>query len=78
MVVSLAVALLVGGGAVWSGADDYPIVDATIPVFGIEASARYMDDTPIVQDQIAQPWEPIVRVTGPRCACNAIAVPEGW
>jgi hypothetical protein len=57
--------------------DDYPIVDATIPVFGVEVSASYSDETPMVQDAIAAPWEPVTRVYGPRC-CDGIAVPEGW
>jgi len=77
MVVSLAVALLVGG-ATSAALEDYPIVDAPIPVFGIEANAGYVDDVPIVQDSIAAPWEPVARMTGPRCGCDGIAVPDGW
>jgi len=73
----LVVALLLGGAAP-AAADDYLIVDAAIPVFGADASTRYVDDLPIVQDRIADPWEPVKRLSGPRCGCDGIAVPEGW
>jgi hypothetical protein len=76
MVFSLAVALLVGGGAISAALDDYPIVDSAIPAFGVEVSGRYVDDVPIVQDDIAAPWEPITPL--PRCGCDGLAVPEGW
>lgn len=74
----LAVVLLVGGVASSAAADDYPVVDAPIPAFGAEAPARYVDEIPIAQDSIAAPWEPITRLSGPRCGCDGIAVPEGW
>ena len=76
MVFSLAVALLVGGAAIPDAVDDYPIVDSAIPAFGVEASTRYVDDVPIVQDEIAAPWEQITPL--PRCGCDGLAVPEGW
>ena len=73
---SLALALLVSGGATQAAWDDYPVVDSTVPAYGIAASARYVDDLPIVQDRIAEPWEPMTST--PRCGCDGIAVPEGW
>lgn len=75
---SLAVVLLVGDVAALAAVDDYPVVDAPIPAFGAVASARYVDDIPIVQDAIAAPWEAMVRLSGPRCGCDGIAVPDGW
>jgi hypothetical protein len=78
MVVRCLVVALLVGGATSAAADDYPVVDATIPVFGTEASARNVDDFPIVQDRIAEPWEPVKRLSGPRCGCDGIAVPDGW
>lgn len=74
----LAIVVLVGGVASSAAAEDYPVVDAPIPAFGIEVSARYVDEIPIVQDSIAAPWEPMKRLTGPRCGCDGIAVPDGW
>lgn len=79
----LAVALLAGGAVTSSAVDDYPIVDAPVPAFGVESvfgdevAAPYLDDVPIVQDSIAAPWEPVTRFSGPRC-CDGVAVPEGW
>lgn len=67
-------------GVLLSGAlatDDYPVVDATIPAFVAEAAASYADDIPIVQDSIAQPWDAVLPVSGPRC-CDGLAVPDGW
>jgi hypothetical protein len=37
-----------------------------------------VDDIPIVQDSIAAPWEPMKRLSGPRCGCDGLAVPDGW
>jgi hypothetical protein len=73
----LVVASLLGA-ATSAAADDYPVVDATIPAFATQASARGLDDVPIMQDRIADPWEPVKRLSGPRCGCDGIAVPEGW
>lgn len=73
----LVVALLLVG-ATSAAADDYPVVDGTIPAFGPEASGRKVDDLPIMQDRIADPWEPVKRLSGPRCGCDGIAVPDGW
>lgn len=74
----LAVALLVSGVAASAAAEDYPVVDVTVPAFGAQAPARYVDDTPIVQDRIAQPWESVPRLSGPRRVSDGIAVPDGW
>lgn len=74
----LAVALLVSGVAASAAAEDYPVVDATVPAFAAAASARYVDDIPIVQDRIAAPWEAVTRVSGPRRLPDGIAVPDGW
>jgi hypothetical protein len=74
----LAVVLLVGGVATSAAAEDYPVVDGPIPAFEAKGTARYIDDIPIVQDSIAAPWEPLKRLSGPRCGCDGIAVPEGW
>jgi hypothetical protein len=71
-----AVALLASGFAASALAEDYPVVDATVPAFGTQAPSRYVDDIPIVQDAIAAPWEPMKRL--PRCGCDGLAVPEGW
>jgi hypothetical protein len=76
--VVLAVVLLVGATTTSGFAEDYPVVDATVPAFGGEAPPRYADEIPIVHDSIAAPWEPIARVYGPRCGCDGIAVPDGW
>ena len=74
----LAIAVFVGGVASSAAAEDYPVVDAPIPAFGTASSVRNVDDLPIMQDRIADPWEPVRRLSGPRCGCDGIAVPDGW
>jgi hypothetical protein len=78
LAVALFVAGFIGGLATSAAAEDYPVVDGPVPAFEGKASGRYVDDIPIVQDSIAAPWEPMKRLTGPRCGCDGIAVPEGW
>jgi len=78
MVVRCLVVALLVGVATSAAADDYPIFDAAIPVFDTQAAARKVDDLPIMQDRIADPWEPVKRLSGPRRVSDGIAVPEGW
>lgn len=73
-----AVILLVAGVAGSAAEEDYPVVDVLIPAFSTQAFATNLDDFPIVQDRIAEPWEPVERLSGPRCGCDGIAVPDGW
>jgi len=74
----LAVVLLASGATSSAFADDYPVIDATIPAFGAEAPAGYVDDIPIVQDLIAAPWEPVTPTLGARRGLDGLAVPDGW
>jgi hypothetical protein len=78
MLVRVAVFLLLGGAPGPADAEDYPVVDATVPAYEAKATTRFLDDIPIVLDRIAAPWEPLTRLSGPRCGCDGIAVPEGW
>jgi hypothetical protein len=79
MLVRCLAVFLLGGGVSGSVAvEDYPVVDATVPAFEATATGSYVDDIPIVQDSIAAPWETLTRLSGPRCGCDGLAVPEGW